>query len=71
MVNELTNVQYKFCQWLDSNRWPLELEATALPAEPQPLPKVLNNKKCLMQIIYVFQKIMNNFWLDEPILMKL
>ena len=30
------------------------MEATALPAEPQPLPKVLNNKKFLMQIISVF-----------------
>ena len=27
-----------FCQWLDSNCGPLELEATALPTEPQPLP---------------------------------
>ena len=30
----------KFCQWLDSNRGPLVLEATALPTEPQPLPDV-------------------------------
>ena len=28
-----------FCRWLDSNCRPLELEATALPTEPQPLPK--------------------------------
>ena len=27
-----------FCQWLDLNRGPLELEANALPTEPQPLP---------------------------------
>ena len=27
-----------FCRWLDSNRGPLELEATALPTAPQPLP---------------------------------
>ena len=27
----------KFCRWLDSNRGPLVLEATALPTEPQPL----------------------------------
>ena len=27
----------KFCQWLDSNRRPLVLEATALPTVPQPL----------------------------------
>ena len=29
-----------FCRWLDSNRRPLELEATALSTEPQPLPKL-------------------------------
>ena len=27
-----------FYQWLDLNCGPLELEATALPTEPQPLP---------------------------------
>ena len=27
------------CQWLDSNQGPLVLEATALPTEPQPLPR--------------------------------
>ena len=27
-----------FCRWLDLNRGPLALEATALPTEPQPLP---------------------------------
>ena len=27
------------CQWLDSNRGPVVSEATALPTEPQPLPK--------------------------------
>ena len=27
-----------FCQWLDSHHGPLDLEATALPTEPQPLP---------------------------------
>ena len=32
------NVQYKICRWLDSNRGPLILEASALPTEPQPLP---------------------------------
>ena len=31
------NVQYKICQWLASNRGPLESEATAPPTEPQPL----------------------------------
>ena len=29
----------KVCQWLDSNRGPLVSEATALPTEPQPLPR--------------------------------
>ena len=28
----------KFCEWLESNRGPLDLKATALPTEPQPLP---------------------------------
>ena len=28
-----------FCQWLDSNRRPLELKVTTLTTEPQPLPK--------------------------------
>ena len=27
------------CQWLDLNWWPLELEASTLPNEPQPLPQ--------------------------------
>ena len=27
-----------YCLWLDSNRGPLEFEATAQPTEPQPLP---------------------------------
>ena len=29
-----------FCRWLESNHKPLELEATALPTEPQPLPLI-------------------------------
>ena len=33
------NVQCIFCLWLDSNRGPLVSELTALPSEPQPLPK--------------------------------
>ena len=32
----------KFCWWLDSNRGPLESEATALPTEPQPLRQCFN-----------------------------
>ena len=34
------NVQYIFCRWLDPNCGPLILEVTALPTEPQPLPKL-------------------------------
>ena len=29
-------------EWLDSNRRPLELEATTLPTEPQPLPWIIS-----------------------------
>ena len=36
-----------FCQWLDFNCGPLELEVTALPTEPQPLP----HQGALLQII--------------------
>ena len=32
----------KFCRWLDSICGPLVLEATDLPTEPQPLPKMNN-----------------------------
>ena len=44
-----TNVHYinKFCRWLDSNRGPLVLEATALPTEPQPLPNFYGLFRCL------------------------
>ena len=42
-----------FCQWLNSNRGPLELEAIALPTEPQPLPYLLSffalKMNCLLQ----------------------
>ena len=31
-----------FCGWLDLNYGPLDLEATALPTEPQPLPNFLD-----------------------------
>ena len=36
----IVNVQYKFSQWLNSNQGPLESEATALPTDPQPPPKL-------------------------------
>ena len=38
------NCSTKICRCLDSNRGPLVSEATALPTEPQPLPKF---EKCL------------------------
>ena len=43
------------CQWLYSNRGPLESRATALPTQPQPLPKVADftiniKKKVLKQV---------------------
>ena len=45
----------KSCRWLDSNRGPLELEATALTTEPQTLPYVnsiifTHNREPLLQI---------------------
>ena len=33
------SIWINFCQWLDSNRRPLVSEVTALPTEPQPLPR--------------------------------
>ena len=35
-----------FCRWLDSNRGPLESEATTLPTEPQQLPKLTDISDC-------------------------
>ena len=40
-----------FCRWLDSNRGPLELEATALPIEPPPLP-IISFFFCLLSLYY-------------------
>ena len=37
--NQMFNININFCWWLDSNHWPLVLEATALPTELQPLPQ--------------------------------
>ena len=36
--SEQTNVQFKFCRWLESNRGPLVSKPTSLPTKPQPLP---------------------------------
>ena len=41
-------VQFKFCQWLDSNRGPLESEGTALSTEPQPLTRQLFDNRSSM-----------------------
>ena len=35
--NTADSNRYKFCRWLDANRGPLDLEATALPTEAQQL----------------------------------
>ena len=48
-----------FCQWLDLNCGPLELEATALPTEPQPLPQNLR-----YTIIIVWTKQFCNYFAD-------
>ena len=37
-IKLMVNQWMTFRRWLDSNRGPLVLEATALPTEPQPLP---------------------------------
>ena len=42
LFNTVDNKQMfyiKVCRWLDSNRGPLVSDVTALPTEPQPLPK--------------------------------
>ena len=39
-----------FCWWRDSNHGPLELEASALPTEPQPLP-VKGNFICYVSVL--------------------
>ena len=48
------NINKNFCRWLDSNRGPLASEATTLPTEPQPLPKLLSlcQNKIIMQHLY-------------------
>ena len=50
------NVQYKFCQWLDSNSRPLELESTALPTEAQPLPHNDSLQAKIKQIKRIFKR---------------
>ena len=42
----------KVCRWLDSNCWPLALEAAGLPTEPQPLP----NHHYLFALLHLPQK---------------
>ena len=50
----------KYCQWLDSNRGLLELEATALPTEPQPLPYLDVQKGAHFASIYF--DLVISFW---------
>ena len=47
-----------FCRWLDLNRRPLELEATCLPTEPQPLPM----GKYFLRAILVRRRISPIYW---------
>ena len=52
------NVQYKFCRGQVLNRTPLELQGTAVPTEPQPLPQcrvILPWCWLLMFIIFTFE----------------
>ena len=50
-------IQYKFCHRLDSNHEPLDLEAPALPTEPQLLPK--------------WNNFGNNYWWQNQVLTNL
>ena len=56
------SILINFCRWLDSNRGPLVSEATALPTEPQPLPKSINVTFWLKMHYCLFQKVMWLFW---------
>ena len=40
-------------KWLESNRGPLELEATALPTEPQPLSEIVQGKFTLLLYVSI------------------
>ena len=53
----------KCCRWLDSNHRPLELEATALPTEPQPLPMKKYFDVSISEIVcrYAVAIIISNF----------
>ena len=57
---QLTVSKYKICQWLDSNRGPLVLEATALPTEPQPLPFLL---ACELIFYFLDYDSLDDLWL--------
>ena len=52
-----------FCHWLDSNIGPLELEATTLPTEPQPLPTCL-----FFYIFRIFYKVNNSQQFPQKLL---
>ena len=46
------NAHYKVCWWLDLNHGPLDSEETALPTEPQPLPR----KSVTLRTLFHLQK---------------
>ena len=52
---QMFNINLNFCQWLDSNRGPLESEATALPPEPQPLPLPIGKVRLPCRIPWAVQ----------------
>ena len=52
---QMFNININFCQWLDLYRGHLVSEATALPTEPQPLPKKFKVQNCLKRT-KIYQK---------------
>ena len=54
---------YKFCRWLDSSHGAVELEVTALPTDPQPLPRCL--PKCDNFLTETCQKICSDVYPND------
>ena len=56
LFNTVDNKQMlnKICRWLESNRGPLVSKASALPTEPQPLPKVLQSLPNHFRLFSIF-----------------
>ena len=52
-------VNINVCQWLDSNCGPLELEVTALPTEPQPLPHLF---LCVLGMFFFCHSFFLNYY---------